>query len=78
MGSFTEKCMKFSLFEENIIICTEYELNVANFKGIIKHNQKFTESEGKLLGIDVMHNFLIMWTKNNYIRIFDLSRREPK
>ena len=70
--------MKLCLFEENIILCTEYDLNVANFKGIIKHTQKFSESEGKLSGIDVMNNFFIMWTKNNYIRIFDLSRREPK
>jgi hypothetical protein len=39
---------------------------------------KFSESEGKLGGLDIMNNFLIMWTKNNYIRIFTLGRREPK
>jgi len=51
---------------------------VVNFKGIVKTNIKFSESEGKLSSLDVMNNFLIMWTKNNYLRVFQLGRREPK
>lgn len=70
--------MKICLDGENILIFTEYELNVANHKGVVKSNIKFSESEGKLVNIDVKNNFLIMWTKNNYIRVFSLGRREPK
>ena len=70
--------MKIALDGENILIFTEYEINVVNFKGVVKSNMKFSESEGKLSNLDVMNNFLIMWTKNNYLRVFQLGRREPK
>jgi len=53
-------------------------MNVVNFKGVVKNNIKFSESEGKFSNLDVMNNFLIMWTKNNYLRVFQIGRREPK
>lgn len=54
------------------------ELSVLNFKGIQKQNLKFSESEGKTLNVNVLNNHMIMWTSNNYLRLFDISRRDVK
>jgi intraflagellar transport protein 140 len=59
-------------------LATDLGLNIVNFKGVVKQNFTFSESEGKMSGINLMNNSMVMWTANNYIRIFDLSRREYK
>jgi len=64
--------------KENVILASDMELNVVNFKGVQKQNIKFAESEGKILNMNVLNNNLVMWTSNNYLRLFDISRREVK
>ena len=59
-------------------MANEYGFNVANLKGVIKQNFNFPESEGKLVSINISNNHLVMWTNLNYIRIFDMTRREYK
>ncbi|KAL4454946.1 hypothetical protein ABPG74_006328 [Tetrahymena malaccensis] len=78
VASIQEKCLRSVIHKENIILVNDIELNVLNFKGIQKQNLKFSESEGKILNVNVLNNHLIMWTSNNYIRLFDISRREVK
>ncbi len=79
ISTFTQKCLRNCLAGENIILCGENDLSVANFKGVVKNTQTFAESEGKLVDVHVSGTgHLVLWTKNNYLRIFDLSRREPK
>lgn len=38
IGQFTERCLKTAIHGENVILINEYNMNVANFKGVIKQN----------------------------------------
>ena len=73
-----EKCLKSVIYKENLILAKDFELNILNFKGVCKQNLKFPESEGKMVNLNTLGIFLVMWTTNNYIRLFDISRRELK
>lgn len=44
----------------------------------MKQSVTFSESEGKINNIDIMGQYMVLWTSNNYIRIFDLSRKDIK
>lgn len=56
----------------------EYKMIIASLTGVPKQNMQFSEAEGQIININILNNSMVMWTSNNYLRIFDLSRREYK
>lgn len=78
MGLFKEKCLRAGIHGENVILGNDFTINIANFKGAIKQNLSFPESEGKINNLNIMNNSMIIWTQEHYLRVFDLSRREYK
>ena len=73
-----DKTVTVSIFKESVILCQEHMLTTTNFQGVTKQTFNFAESEGETLGSQLFGNFLVMWTSNNYMRVFDVSRREYK
>lgn len=74
----TERAVNLWIYKDNILICQDYGIIVANLQGLAKNSVSFPESEGPLKGSNRNNNFLVVYTSNNYIRIYDLSRRELK
>ena len=73
-----EKTVSVGLFKETIVICQENALVSTNFQGVVKQTINFSESEGKTVGSQLFGGYLVMWTSNQYFRVFDVSRREFK
>ncbi len=53
-------------------------VNVRSFQGTIKHTLALTESEGAGADLRVQGKFLVASTRNNYVKIWDMSKREPR
>ncbi|KAF0691673.1 Aste57867_17141 [Aphanomyces stellatus] len=53
-------------------------IEVSNTSGTVKNTISFTEAEGKPFLLHVNNKFLAVGTDAGLIRVFDLSRREPK
>jgi uncharacterized protein YacL len=41
-----EKCVKAAIHGDNLIMVSDYNINVANFKGVVKQTLSFSESDG--------------------------------
>ena len=46
---------------------------MASLNGQVKQSLTFPESEGKVLGIDILGSHLVMWTQSSYIRVFSIG-----
>ena len=73
-----DRALNLWIYKENVIICQDYGLIVTSLQGHAKQSLSFPESEGPLKGSNRNNNFLVVYTTNNYLRIYDLSRRELK
>lgn len=62
MGVFKEKCLRIGLHGENVILGNDYNINIATFKGAIKQNLSFPESEGKISNLNIMNSSMVIWT----------------
>lgn len=65
------KCMFAG--RDTIIITTDFGFNQLNLNGQVKQSLSFPESEGKVVGIDILGNYLVVWTQASYIRVFTIS-----
>ena len=65
------KCMFAG--RDSIVITTDFGFNHLALNGQVKQTLTFPESEGKVLGIDIMGSFLVMWTQSSYMRVFSIG-----
>ncbi|CAD8148851.1 unnamed protein product [Paramecium pentaurelia] len=77
-SSFDKKCVKAALFQENLILFHEYKFEVTNFKGVQKYFVDFSESDGAIANYEFNNKTMVIWTHNNYFRLYDFSRREAQ
>lgn len=63
---------------DSLIVFTEFGYKLMNFKGVVKKEEIFSESEGKIMNVSSLNQFIVLYTDQNYIRILDISRREIK
>lgn len=78
MEEFTEKCVSVGIFGETVILMKERMINSTTFKGLIKQTLNFPESEGKLMNFNIMNNYMVVFTSNNFMKAYDISRKEYK
>jgi len=52
----------------------ELELNIVNQRGILKQTISFEEIEGRIINFDILGEFLVTWTTNNFIKLFNINR----
>lgn len=48
------------------------------FKGLVKQSLNFAESEGQLVNFNIMNNYMVVFTANNFMKTYDISRKEYK
>ncbi|DBA01282.1 TPA: LOW QUALITY PROTEIN: hypothetical protein N0F65_001787 [Lagenidium giganteum] len=53
-------------------------VEICNTQGVVKNSISFTEAEGKAALLAINNKFLVVGTDRGLVRVFDLSRREPK
>lgn len=58
---------------DTIIITTDFGFNQLNLNGQVKQTITFSESEGKVTGIQLLGTFLVVWTQSSYIRVFNIG-----
>lgn len=63
---------------DSVFRFVDCDLEICNFKGNVKHTISFTEGEGDPELLDMRGKFMVVGTDQGYIKIFDMSRREPK
>ena len=56
----------------------EKMIQTTSFKGLIKQSLNFAESEGLLLNFNIQNNFMVVFTSNNFMKTFDIARKEYK
>lgn len=59
--------------KDSFIITTDFGFNMLNLNGQVKQTLVFPESEGKVSGLYILGNFIVSWTQESYIRVFNIS-----
>ncbi len=63
---------------DSIYLCQGNKIEVLTQKGITKQSLVFSETEGEVQKLHINGDYLVAVTSNNYIKMFDLSRREAR
>lgn len=58
---------------DTILITTDFGFNQLTLNGQVKQSLVFPESEGKVVGLEIMGTHLVLWTQSSYIRIFSIG-----
>lgn len=66
------------LSQDTFYRIVDFRVEGCNFRGKIKTSVSFTECEGRPIVLDVTTSFLVVGTDKGTIKVFDISRREPK
>jgi len=59
--------------KESFLITTDFGFTQLTLQGVKKQVFKFPESEGKVMGIELMGTTLVLWTQSSYIRVFQVG-----
>lgn len=78
IDEFSEKCSSIAIHNENIILIKEKIIQTTSFKGLVKQTINFAESEGQIRNFNILNNYMIVFTTKNFMKIFDISRKEFK
>jgi hypothetical protein len=66
------------LDKSSVIVGTPSRINICNYQGNVKQFVKIDDSEGELSHMDVTDQILLLATTKFVVKIYDISRREPK
>lgn len=59
--------------KDSFLVTTDFGFVQMTLQGVKKQTFKFPESEGKVLGIELMGSTLVLWTQSSYIRVFQVG-----
>jgi hypothetical protein len=74
--SFEQRCQLVALHRENVLVFKQHELQALNFTGAVKQSFKFPEGEGMFMNMNRNGSNLILFTSNNYFRVFNMKKRK--
>ncbi|XP_019615052.1 PREDICTED: intraflagellar transport protein 140 homolog [Branchiostoma belcheri] len=77
-GTFQTDSALVCMHEQNLYTIEPGKIQVRNFQGTVKQLLTFSETEGEPIAMDVCGHFLVAGTSTNFLRMWDLSRREAK
>ena len=63
---------------ESLFALVGPRIEVCNLQGTVKNTLTFTDAEGSPITLDIMGNFLVVATSLGHIKMWDVSRRQPK
>ena len=78
VGAFSRVTSLIGIRKESLYAIVGPRVECCNLQGTVKHTIAFTDSEGEPCTLDVMGNFLVVATTLGMIKMWDISRREPR
>ncbi|KAE9332040.1 Intraflagellar transport protein [Phytophthora fragariae] len=63
---------------ESIYRANGNHVEICNLAGVVKNSISFTEAEGRPAMLSLQNKFLAVGTDRGLLRVFDVSRRDPK
>ncbi|KAL8008467.1 putative tetratricopeptide-like helical domain superfamily, WD40-repeat-containing [Plasmopara halstedii] len=63
---------------ESIYRTNGNHVEICNLAGVVKNTISFTEAEGRPALLSLQNKFLAVGTDRGHLRVFDVSRRDPK
>ncbi|XP_055684546.1 intraflagellar transport protein 140 homolog [Lutzomyia longipalpis] len=76
--NFAAESLQLFLHDQNVILLTSNDVRIVSLSGVLLQEISFKDTEGKPIGADLTGSFLTVFTMNGYLRIYDVSRHEPK
>ena len=77
-SDFPSSARSIALRKDTLFMATDNRLLITNLQGIQRMSVSFTEAEGLPMLLDLNGNFLAVTTDTGTIKLFDVSRKEPK
>ena len=65
-------------YNDNMIQTQDNSIQVSSLKGVVKQNIQINDNEGIIVDFSQNNNHFTLFTSNNYVRVYDLNRREIK
>jgi intraflagellar transport protein 140 len=78
LSTFKSPALAATVHNDSVFVALPLRIEICNFQGICKQTISFMETEGDPLILNISGNFLVAITKNNYLKCWDLSRREAR
>ncbi|KAJ6640265.1 Intraflagellar transport protein 140 like [Pseudolycoriella hygida] len=78
MNTFAAECIRLFIHDENIIVLGQIDVKIFSLGGVVLRELHFNDNEGKPIGADLTTQYLTVFTMNGFIKIFDVSKHEPK
>lgn len=71
-------CSRIFIYDEILVVIGYENVRLYSFNGIVLKEINFNDNEGNPIGASLMRNFLTVYTLNGYIKVYDISKHEPK
>lgn len=71
-------CASVVMDSQTIYIASGQRVDFCNFQGTVKQSITLNDDEGPIDYMDINGSFLTLTTNKNCIKLFDISRREPR
>lgn len=78
VSAFNSRASCCVLKDDSIYAAVAGKIEVLSLQGVVKSQLNMNESEGAPITLDVNGDFLACATSHGYLKIWDISRREPK
>lgn len=78
LGQFKCASTAMVLRGDSIYRTSGNHVEICNMQGVVKNTISFTEAEGKPILLSLQNKYLGVGTDRGFVRVFDLSRRDPK
>lgn len=79
LNSFTASNQKLLLHEDRILVLDGESVRIMSLSGgVTLQELSFKSREGSPIGMDLNRTFLALFTMNGFVRLYDVSRHEPR
>ncbi|XP_055845818.1 intraflagellar transport protein 140 homolog [Episyrphus balteatus] len=78
MQTFSCECLALFMHDQSIFCLTSGDVKIFSIGGVILNEIQSSDSEGKIIGCDLTSNYLTIFTMSGYIKVFDVTRHDPK
>lgn len=78
IGTFSKDNEGIILFERNILTLFPSGVSIHSINGTITASIPVLQAEGEPIGMDLTGNYLTIFTIDGFLKVYDLSDRDPK
>ena len=61
------------MYKDNVILIVDNGMKITNFKGVAKEEIPFLESEGQPKNVNILGNYMVVFTSLNYLKVSIIS-----